>query len=140
MLAAAPRPLPRDKLLALFWPEVGDHTYLPRTVGGPSPRTLSHVAIGDGHACGLDPQGFAFCWGENPFGELGNGTSGSTLRDPVAVSGGLTFTKLAAGLYHTCGLTTDARVFCWGSNYFGQLGTPNALPPRPNALPVQVTF
>lgn len=119
---------------------VGDHTYSTMTVGGPSPRALGHVAIGSGHACGLDATGAAFCWGDNPFGELGNGTSGNTLRDPVAVSGGLTFTKLAAGMYHTCGLTTDARVFCWGSNYFGQLGMPNSSRPLPNPTPVQVAF
>ena len=43
------------------------------------------------------------------------------------------FVHLTDGLLHTCGLTPDNRVFCWGFNYYGQLGdgtTTNRLLPR----------
>jgi alpha-tubulin suppressor-like RCC1 family protein len=121
----------------------GDHTFELQTVGGaPTPSQLHGVATGQFHACALDPQGAAWCWGSDSQGQLGrgNGVSGGISRSPVRVSGGLTFFKLAAGGTHTCGLTTNYRVFCWGDNYFGQLGTLNQDPPTPHPDPVQVMF
>jgi alpha-tubulin suppressor-like RCC1 family protein len=41
---------------------------------------------------------------------------------PVLVAGGLTFRQLSAGYYHTCGITTQNALYCWGSNQDGQLG------------------
>ncbi|HEY6222219.1 MAG TPA: RCC1 domain-containing protein, partial [Gemmatimonadales bacterium] len=49
----------------------------------------------------------------------GSTTSSST---PVAVSGGLSFSALAAGGYHTCGLASAGAASCWGLNFLGQLG------------------
>ncbi len=74
------------------------------------------------HTCGLTPGGQAYCWGEDYQGELGDGSTGTTSSTPVAVSGGLTFRAIAAGSSHTCGLTTAGAAYCWGDNYFGQLG------------------
>jgi alpha-tubulin suppressor-like RCC1 family protein len=71
--------------------------------------------------CGLTAQGAAYCWGFNDFGQLGDGTM--TLRDtPTPVLGGLTFTSLSLGAWHSCGLTAAGAAYCWGSNQFGQLG------------------
>lgn len=62
--------------------------------------------------------GAAYCWGRNA---LGNGTTqGSPV--PVPVSGGLTFTMLATGDTHTCGLTGGGVAYCWGSDNYDQLG------------------
>ena len=57
------------------------------------------------------------------FGQFGNGTATETNPTPLPVSGGLTFTsEIAAGISHTCGVTTSGTVYCWGGNYYGQLG------------------
>jgi alpha-tubulin suppressor-like RCC1 family protein len=42
---------------------------------------------------------------------------------PVAVGGELHFSALTAGRFHTCGITTDGLVYCWGNHTTGQLGT-----------------
>jgi alpha-tubulin suppressor-like RCC1 family protein len=34
----------------------------------------------------------------------------------------LSFRQVSAGAYHTCGVTTDDRAYCWGSNFSGELG------------------
>ena len=89
----------------------------------PGGRTFRAITVGLFHACGLTADNRAFCWGTNERGELGSGDvaqAGSLA--PVAVAGGLTFVLLTAGDYFTCGITTDGAAYCWGSNYFGQLG------------------
>jgi alpha-tubulin suppressor-like RCC1 family protein len=83
---------------------------------------LAGVAAGWTHACAIDPQQQAWCWGYNGSGQLGNGTTVSS-NSPVLVGGGaVKFRSLAAGYQHTCGMATDNKVYCWGSNGAGQLG------------------
>jgi alpha-tubulin suppressor-like RCC1 family protein len=45
---------------------------------------------------------------------------------PVMVTGGKTFTKIAAGRFHTCGLLANGEAWCWGLNTAGQLGSTSA--------------
>jgi len=88
-----------------------------------SGRTFSWVQAGPQHTCGVS-SGIAYCWGDNQFGQLGDpGSTGFTRTSPVPVAGGLAFKWVDPGANHTCGLTTSSRVYCWGSNTFGQLGT-----------------
>lgn len=98
--------------------------------------SFRQVTTGGYHTCGLTGDGKAYCWGDNYDGRLGNGintgpdscpfpapwepTACSTR--PVAVLGGLSFRQLAAGGYHTCGVTASGKAYCWGDNSTGQLG------------------
>src|SRR6185437_7349073 len=59
--------------------------------------TFSQITVSPNftHACGITAStGAAYCWGENTFGELGNGTATSS-NVPVAVSGGLAFAQIS---------------------------------------------
>ena len=48
------------------------------------------------------------------------GARGSTV--PVPVSGGVSFATMSAGYAYTCGVTAARAAYCWGGNYWGQLG------------------
>ena len=51
----------------------------------------------------------------------------SAAHTPMPVSGGLAFTRISSGSMHTCGVTRIVgRVYCWGSNAAGRLGTATA--------------
>jgi alpha-tubulin suppressor-like RCC1 family protein len=79
------------------------------------------LVAGRDSACALKPNGAAYCWGRNDFGQLGDGTT--THRNaPVAVLGGLTFATIESKHLHTCGLTTAGAAYCWGLNDNGQIG------------------
>lgn len=77
------------------------------------------------HTCRVDDSGNAQCWGDNLDGELGDGTLDNVRTSPVTVIGGLTFSQIVTGQFHTCGLTTAGEAYCWGWNGDGQLGDPN---------------
>lgn len=83
--------------------------------------TFSMVTTGSLHSCGLALDGRAYCWGDNPHGELGDGTTISRTR-PVPVKGGLRFSAVSAADGYTCGITTEQKAYCWGWNDFGMLG------------------
>ena len=59
---------------------------------------------------------------------------GSRQLAPAQVQGGHTFTHISSGGAHTCGLTDDGDVFCWGLGENGRLGTGNPLPRLTPAL------
>jgi len=84
-------------------------------------------ATDGGYTCGLTTGGAAYCWGTGSNGVLGNGSTTTAQRTPVAVSGGLQFASLSGSEHHICGLTTSGAAHCWGVDSFGQLGNGRAM-------------
>lgn len=86
-------------------------------------RRYVSVAAGDTHACAITGEGELYCWGYNDYGMIGDGApSASLASEPRRVLGGHRFRAVAAGFGHTCAVTVEQRVLCWGWNSFGQLG------------------
>jgi alpha-tubulin suppressor-like RCC1 family protein len=71
------------------------------------------------HACALRSGGEVLCWGDNAWGQLGDGTS--TARSaPAPVVGASGFAHLAVGRDATCAIKSG-QLWCWGQNREGQL-------------------
>jgi alpha-tubulin suppressor-like RCC1 family protein len=99
----------------------GIYTFVPQVISEDLRfRELSTKAAGR-HVCGLATSGDAYCWGENRFGQLGNGTT-DVQFGPQLVSGGLKFASITAGWRFSCWVTTDEAAYCWGRGEWGQLG------------------
>ena len=84
------------------------------------------VSAGPSHTCAIATDAKAYCWGANLEGQLGDGTT-TDRWSPTLVFGGLSWKQIEVGgnsayAGFTCGLTTGERIYCWGSNYYGQLG------------------
>ena len=80
------------------------------------------AGFGERHSCLVDDLGAIQCWGSNAQGQLGVDSPTSS-SNPVKTAGlAFGFKEVTAGTDHSCGLTTEGTVQCWGSNYYGQLG------------------
>jgi alpha-tubulin suppressor-like RCC1 family protein len=79
------------------------------------------VSAGENHSCALKTGGSVVCWGDNQYGQLGDGTT--TTRTVSAVVSSLTdAVTLTTGGNHTCAVKKDGSVVCWGRNIEGELG------------------
>lgn len=79
------------------------------------------VGVGDAHACALTTSATVKCWGDNSWGQLGDGSTDDSMA-PVQVSGLFGVRAIGVGLRHSCALTYAGVVSCWGANGNGQLG------------------
>jgi alpha-tubulin suppressor-like RCC1 family protein len=95
----------------------------PTQVG--SETDWSQVTTGLYHSCAVKTDGTLWCWGGNLSGQLGSDSIAvlptAQTSDPVQVTG-TTWKSVSAGQSHTCAVTVDGTLWCWGDNSEGQLG------------------
>ena len=93
------------------------------------------VAGGYWHTCMVTATGGVKCWGDNSYGQLGDGTTISHSAPAAVIGLGGTVSSIAATFHQTCALSSTGAVKCWGLNDSGQLGLANQ---QSSSLPVQV--
>lgn len=121
--------------------QVGDGSTTERLEPVPIPglSQVVEMSFGPNHGCALREDGSAACWGFNNFGQLGDGTT-TQRPEPVALLRGegrepfSGLKGLAAGAAHTCVVTENDAVLCWGMNHAGQVGDGTILPPTEGVL------
>ena len=106
--------------------ELGDTTRVTRTtpveVSGLGEGVRALVA-GLGHTCAINADFELLCWGNNEGWPLGrNDVSDSDRPLPVLGLPGRV-TAVAGGTGHSCAIARQGRLYCWGTNSWGQLGT-----------------
>lgn len=88
-----------------------------------SGKTIVAVAAGNLHTLVLTSENQVYAWGYNGYGSLGDGTTSSSY-EPVLVQNlsGENIIQISAG-YHSAALSNNGRLFMWGHNFYGALGT-----------------
>jgi alpha-tubulin suppressor-like RCC1 family protein len=117
--------------------QLGDGTMADRTIPVPVAglgRDVLTIAAGYTHNCVLAAGGGVKCWGDNRYGQLGNGSNNNSPTAMVVFSLHSGVQAIAAGQYHSCAVVRGG-VYCWGSNRRGQLGDGTA---NPSSVPVAV--
>lgn len=97
----------------------GSHSRTPVPVRDIS--SAAAIAAGGFHTCASLADGSTSCWGQNEYGQLGDGTN-SNSSTPRAVFGLAPGGAVSTAAWHTCALQADTSVWCWGRNAVGQVG------------------
>jgi alpha-tubulin suppressor-like RCC1 family protein len=84
--------------------------------GGSGPKNGQTVAV--------LANGSVWAWGDNDRGQLGNGTRmSSDVPWRVDVPSGVNFVRVSSGGYASYAIDRSGRLWAWGDNKSGQLGT-----------------
>ncbi|HVH68840.1 MAG TPA: hypothetical protein VM716_13305 [Gemmatimonadales bacterium] len=110
-----------------YWGQRGDgglgqSRAMPTPVAGA--LVFASISAGGNHTCGVTTRKRVYCWGQNIFGQLGDGqiNTRSFSATPVRALASSHFAMISSGTAHTCGVTVSGRASCWGANASGQLG------------------
>jgi alpha-tubulin suppressor-like RCC1 family protein len=115
-------------------------SYLPVTrsavpVAVPAITGVAAVSASLRYNCVLLQSHGVVCWGDNGYGQLGDGRTRDS-ADPVSVVGISSAVAISAGGYHACAVLASGGVRCWGRNLHGALGNGSM---RDSSLPVRVS-
>jgi alpha-tubulin suppressor-like RCC1 family protein len=105
--------------------QLGDGTrishYQPKLLNAFS-LPVKSIAYGEGHGLAATTDGRVFSWGDNAFGQLGDGSITSR-SSPLEIPALTNVVQIAAGDHHSLALESDGTVWAWGGNSSGQLGS-----------------
>ncbi len=94
----------------------------------PGTSYAKQIAVGLNFTCAILNDQRLYCWGDNTYGTLGNGSNTKqTTPAPVLPPTGTAFAKtIATGSQHACAVFDDNQTYCWGGQGGGRLGNNNS--------------
>ncbi len=95
----------------------------------PGLSAIQAVAAGGQYSLALGTDGRVWAWGQNTEAQVGNGGTRAAVTAPTVVAGLPVIRAVAAGRNHVLALGTDGRIWGWGQNTWGQVGTGNTQSP-----------
>ena len=90
-------------------------SYLPEKIIG----NVASISLGSEHGAAITVHNDLYMWGDNFFGQLGDGTSEDSYV-PMKIMDNVVSVSL--GNHHSAAITTDSSLYMWGDGYYGQLG------------------
>lgn len=103
-----------------------DETIFSVVVRDKSKFEFKSIDFGANHTCALSMAHEIYCWGDNTYGQLGTGDNiyrRFPFKLTVDNSNSIRFRELKTFTDHTCALSYEGDLYCWGRNDQGQLGT-----------------
>ncbi|MCB9091331.1 MAG: putative Ig domain-containing protein [Halobacteriovoraceae bacterium] len=108
----------------------------------PESNDFTEVSVGLDHICALHSGGKIFCWGEAFSGQLGNNSTTDQVTpveiDMSSYTETNNFIKVAAGGSISCGIHSNGKAFCWGYDFYGQLGSNKVAAGNKSLIPLEV--
>jgi alpha-tubulin suppressor-like RCC1 family protein len=95
---------------------------------------VKDVSAGYGNTCAITNSGYAYCWGSDDRGQIGDGSTANDHTQPSLVEAGqatgadsdgtylINLRSISSGGKHNCATTNSGHAYCWGWGYYGQLG------------------
>jgi len=81
------------------------------------PADVAQVSCGLGHCCLVATTGETGCWGFNETGQIGQKPTRTPTTGPAIIEGLPSVSRVSAGAEHSCALTPNGEVWCWGVSY-----------------------
>ena len=102
---------------------------------------VRQLVLGRGYMLALTRSNRLYAWGSNGAGQLGLGHLSSVALPQRESLSQVRFDSIAAGATHSLGVSSEGKVYAWGSNQHGQLGhkVPFSMVPLAVKLPERVT-
>jgi alpha-tubulin suppressor-like RCC1 family protein len=72
-----------------------------------------HIEMGLFHNCVVNAKGELFCWADNEYGQLGDGTTNDQEK-PLRIGTDSDWAFVAGGSGHTCAIKRNGALYCWG--------------------------
>lgn len=102
------------------------------TISNPIPNVVGNennwqtISAGDWHSAGIKTDGKLWTWGNNFYGQCGNGTSGVSADGSLQQIGNENWFMVSCGLYYTLLIKSDGTLWSMGDNTYGQHGLGNS--------------
>ncbi|MBM7835578.1 immunoglobulin-like domain-containing protein [Clostridium sardiniense] len=97
---------------------------------GENTKIVSSSTEGDGiqgHSVAVDSDGNLYTWGNNNYGQLGDGTT-TTRYEPVEINGkgaigeNTKIVSISTSIFNTSAIDSEGTIYTWGLNKYGELG------------------